>query len=155
MSFDLQRARAVGSSVLASTLRGWRGSSASRSVQPPAQLLELFDREGCAHCRFVREALTELNLDVRIVPIPSSCMFIAAVNGVYAGAVCSYSNGPSIFGTGSHSPAPGKCQAILYTTLTKRNRQARGHRATVEKTDLKSANCGGHHDQYYGYGFHH
>ncbi|RLT98046.1 glutathione S-transferase N-terminal domain-containing protein [Ketobacter sp.] len=70
MSFDLQRARAVGSSVLASTLRGWRGSSASRSVQPPAQLLELFDREGCAHCRFVREALTELNLDVRIVPIP-------------------------------------------------------------------------------------
>ena len=70
MSFSVNRAKAVGSSVLASTLRGWRGASASRSVEQPAQLPELYDREGCAHCRFVREALTELNLDVRIVPVP-------------------------------------------------------------------------------------
>ena len=70
MSFSLNRAKSVGSSVLASTLRGWRGASASRTVQQPAQLPELYDREGCAHCRFVREALTELNLDVRIVTIP-------------------------------------------------------------------------------------
>ena len=70
MAINIQRAKSVGSSVLASTLRGWRGSSASRSVQQPPLLPELFDREGCAHCRFVREALTELNLDVRIIPIP-------------------------------------------------------------------------------------
>lgn len=70
MSFSLNRAKSVGSSVLASTLRGWRGASASRTVQQPVQLPELYDREGCAHCRFVREALTELNLDVRIVPVP-------------------------------------------------------------------------------------
>ncbi len=70
MAFDLKRAGAVGSSVLASTLRGWRGAMASRKVQQPALLPELYDREGCAHSRFVREALTELNLDVRIVPVP-------------------------------------------------------------------------------------
>ena len=70
MAFELKRAKSVGSSVLASTLRNWRGTNASRSVEPPPALLELFDREGCAHCRFVREALTELNLDARIIPIP-------------------------------------------------------------------------------------
>jgi len=70
MGIDLKRASDVGSSVMASTFRGWRGAMASRKVQQPEQLLELYDREGCAHCRFVREALTELNLDVRIVPVP-------------------------------------------------------------------------------------
>ncbi|MAR93021.1 MAG: glutathione S-transferase N-terminal domain-containing protein [Pseudomonadota bacterium] len=66
----MQKTRELGSSILASSLRGWRGSSASRSVQLPHQLLELYDREGCAHCRFAREALTELNLDARIIPVP-------------------------------------------------------------------------------------
>lgn len=70
MAISINRAKLVGSSVLASTIRGWRGTNASRTVQQPAMLPELFDREGCAHCRFVREALTELNLDVRIVPVP-------------------------------------------------------------------------------------
>lgn len=70
MAIGLDRARTVGASVLASTLRGWRGASASRTVQQPPLLPELYDREGCAYCRFVREALTELNLDARIVPVP-------------------------------------------------------------------------------------
>lgn len=60
----------VTSSVIASTLMGWRGSMGSRSVQQPEKLPELYDREGCPKCRLVREAVTELNLDIRIIPVP-------------------------------------------------------------------------------------
>lgn len=58
------------SSTLASSVRSWRGTSASRTIQAPAQTLTLFDREGCPKCRLVREAFTELNLDVVIIPCP-------------------------------------------------------------------------------------
>ena len=36
----------------------------------PEQLLELYDYETCPHCRRVREALSMLDLDVRIWPCP-------------------------------------------------------------------------------------
>jgi hypothetical protein len=42
----------------------------SRHTVPPQQLLTLFEREGCARCRLVREALTELNLDAILYPVP-------------------------------------------------------------------------------------
>jgi glutathione S-transferase len=57
-------------SVGASSLRSWRGTSASKTVGQPEKYLILFDQEACPECRFVREALTELNLDVMIVPCP-------------------------------------------------------------------------------------
>lgn len=66
----MNRALDVTSSVLASTLRGWRGTSASKKVTAPEQRPVLFDREGDAECRLVREALTELNLDADIYPVP-------------------------------------------------------------------------------------
>lgn len=66
----LNRALDVTSSVLASTVMGWRGTSASKKVVLPAQRPVLFDREGDAECRLVREALTELNLDADIYPVP-------------------------------------------------------------------------------------
>lgn len=58
------------SSTLASTLRGWRGTSGSKSVRQPPEPPQLFDREGDPECRLVREALTELNLDVMLYPCP-------------------------------------------------------------------------------------
>lgn len=58
------------SSTFASTLRGWRGTSGSKTVEQPASPLVIYDREGCPDCRLVREALTELNLDVLIMPCP-------------------------------------------------------------------------------------
>ncbi len=58
------------SSTLASTLRSWRGTSASRKAKQPKETLVLFEREACSECRFVREALTELNLNVMIAPCP-------------------------------------------------------------------------------------
>ncbi len=57
-------------STVSSSLRFWNGTSASRSVKQPEQDIVLFDREGCSECRLVREALTELNLDVMIAPCP-------------------------------------------------------------------------------------
>ncbi len=60
------------SSVLSSTARRWRGASGSKVVQQPAKLLTLFDCEDNAECRLVREALTELNLDVMIFPCPKN-----------------------------------------------------------------------------------
>ena len=57
-------------STLASSLRSWRGTSASKTSNQPKVPLVLFDREGCPQCRFVREAFTELNLDVMITPCP-------------------------------------------------------------------------------------
>ncbi len=70
MKIDVSRAVDVGTSVLASTLMGWRGSFGSRTVEQPAQFLRLYDREGCASCRMVRQAVTELNLDILVLPIP-------------------------------------------------------------------------------------
>ncbi len=67
---SMNRVLEVSSSILASTLRGWRGSVGSRKVMQPPRLPEIYDREGSAECRLVREACTELNLDVKIIPLP-------------------------------------------------------------------------------------
>ena len=61
------------SSVLSSTLTGWRGcmtaKSAIKSEQPP-QPLKLYDMEASPYCRNVREVLTTLHLDAEIYPCP-------------------------------------------------------------------------------------
>ena len=58
-------------STLASSIRGWRGTQASRHTRQPEKLPELFDCENDWECRLVREAITELNLDVFIWPVPN------------------------------------------------------------------------------------
>ena len=60
----------ITTSLLASTLRSWRGTSASKTAKRPQEDLILFEREGCPECRFVREALTELDLNAMIAPCP-------------------------------------------------------------------------------------
>lgn len=57
-------------STLVSTLTGWRGTSGSRKTELPKKEIVLFDRELCPECRAVRQAMTELNLDVMIYPCP-------------------------------------------------------------------------------------
>jgi len=67
----LRHKLAVASSLLASQLRGWRGTAAYRPAsRQPGTLLELYEYEDCPYCRLVREALTELDLDARIYPCP-------------------------------------------------------------------------------------
>lgn len=61
----------VSVSMLAGTLRGWRGTQAFRPARrQPEKLLELYDIEACPYCRLVREVLTELDLDAQILPCP-------------------------------------------------------------------------------------
>lgn len=61
----------VVSSVLASSARGWRGSLSFRpTTRQPEQLLKLYEYEASPFCRFVREALSEMDLDALILPCP-------------------------------------------------------------------------------------
>ena len=61
----------VSTSLLASQLRGWRGSMIQRAARKqPEKPLELYEFEASPYCRLVRERLTELDLDVMIYPCP-------------------------------------------------------------------------------------
>lgn len=57
--------------LLAGTVRGWRGTLVvNRNAPKPEKLLKLYDIEVSPYCRLVREVLTELDLDVLILPCP-------------------------------------------------------------------------------------
>lgn len=57
-------------SLLSSTLRAGSGISARPRDRQPAKMLRLYDMENCPYCRLAREALTELDLDVKVYPCP-------------------------------------------------------------------------------------
>jgi len=58
-------------SLLASTVRGWRGTQVRAGVlRRPETPPRLYDDEGDPDCRLVRELLTELDLDVLLYPCP-------------------------------------------------------------------------------------
>lgn len=62
----------LATSLLASSVRAWRGTAAFRPAQrQPEKLLELYEFEACPYCRLVREVLTELDLDAMIYPCPA------------------------------------------------------------------------------------
>ncbi len=53
-----------------SIVRAARGSVVKHGGKKPKKLLELYEAEYCPYCRYVREALTELDLDAVIYPVP-------------------------------------------------------------------------------------
>ncbi len=53
-----------------SVVRLARGSVVKHGGKQPKKLLELYEAEFCPFCRYVREALTELDLDAVIYPVP-------------------------------------------------------------------------------------
>ncbi len=57
-------------STLASQTRLWAGTKAAKTVINDTEPLILYDNEADPLCRLVREAITELNLDVLIIPCP-------------------------------------------------------------------------------------
>jgi len=57
-------------SLGATLLRPRRGAVAVGHRRTPEQTLVLFEAEYCPYCRYVREALTALDLDALIYPIP-------------------------------------------------------------------------------------
>lgn len=60
----------LGTSMLATMLRAANGIQSTPAPVKPEQTLQLYDIENCPYCRLVREALTELDLDVEIYPCP-------------------------------------------------------------------------------------
>ncbi len=67
---SLARDADVLASSLTSTLRGWTGIVSTPAAIKPEKTLELYEFEGCPYCRLVREALTELDIDVIVYPCP-------------------------------------------------------------------------------------
>ncbi len=56
--------------TLSSSVTLWRGTKTSRLGKRPQKRLHLYDIEGCPYCKLVREAMTELDLNVVIYPCP-------------------------------------------------------------------------------------
>lgn len=57
-------------SLLPSLVRLGKGAVVKGQRKQPKKPLELYDGEFCPYCRYVRETLTELDLDVIIYPMP-------------------------------------------------------------------------------------
>ena len=57
-------------SLISTLVRGTNGIQVHRTGDKPVELLQLYDIENCPYCRLVREAMTELDLDVLILPCP-------------------------------------------------------------------------------------
>ena len=57
-------------SLQSSLVRLGRGAVVKGHRKPPELPLEFYDAEYCPYCRYVREALTELDLDALIHPVP-------------------------------------------------------------------------------------
>ena len=55
-------------SLTSSALQQGRGIATRGHRKTPAESLELYEMEGCPFCRLVREALTDLDLDVMVFP---------------------------------------------------------------------------------------
>lgn len=58
--------------LFSGTVRGWRGANRiSKAKKQPEKLLKLYDIEASPFCRLVREVLSEMDIDVMILPCPA------------------------------------------------------------------------------------
>jgi glutathione S-transferase len=62
----------MATSMMATLLRASNGIQSAPAAVKPRHTLQLYDIENCPHCRLVREALTELDLDAEILPCPKA-----------------------------------------------------------------------------------
>ncbi len=60
----------IATSLLATLVRATNGIQSTPAPVKPKKMLQLYDIENCPYCRLVREALTELDIDVEIYPCP-------------------------------------------------------------------------------------
>ena len=60
----------VATSMFTTVSRLGAGVQARKPARRPAQMLELYEFESCPFCRKVRDALTELDLEVMVYPCP-------------------------------------------------------------------------------------
>ena len=62
----------IAASLAASVAQQGRGIASTAGGRQPVELLELYEMENCPFCRLVREALTDLDLDVLVYPCPKN-----------------------------------------------------------------------------------
>jgi glutathione S-transferase len=62
----------LATSLAASAAEQGRGIATTAAGRQPKELLELYDIENCPFCRLVREAMTDLDLDVLVFPCPKN-----------------------------------------------------------------------------------
>lgn len=62
----------LATSMLSTVLRATNGIQIGAVAAKPQKMLQLYDIENCPYCRLVREALTELDLDVEVYPCPKN-----------------------------------------------------------------------------------
>jgi glutathione S-transferase len=70
MENSMNRTLDITTSVLTSVIRLGSGSAVGKMGPRPEKTLELYEFEACPFCRKVREALSILDLEVRILPCP-------------------------------------------------------------------------------------
>lgn len=66
----MKRTLDVLTACAASAVRLGAGIYATRGTRQPEKMLILYEYEACGYCRYVRETLTELDLDALILPCP-------------------------------------------------------------------------------------
>jgi len=89
MASPLPRTLDVARSLASTLAQQGRGIATRPAGRQPAEPLELYDMEGCPFCRLVREALTDLDLDVLIgvvTPVGDQGACIAKTAALAAGA---------------------------------------------------------------------
>jgi glutathione S-transferase len=62
----------LATSMLSTMLRTANGIRIGAATTKPQRMLQLYDIENCPFCRLVREALTELDIDVEVYPCPKN-----------------------------------------------------------------------------------
>ena len=60
----------LATSMISTLVRATNGIQSAPALIKPELMLQLYDIENCPYCRLVREAFTELDLDVEIYPCP-------------------------------------------------------------------------------------
>lgn len=60
----------LATSMISTLVRATNGIQSAPAAIKPELMLQLYDIENCPYCRLVREAFTELDLDVEIYPCP-------------------------------------------------------------------------------------
>ena len=60
----------IATSMISTFVRASNGIQSTPAAEKPELMLQLYDIENCPYCRLVREAITELDLDVEIYPCP-------------------------------------------------------------------------------------
>ena len=136
-------------SLVPSLARLARGTVVEGHRKRPEKLLELYDEEFCPFCRYVRETLTELDLDVLVYPVPKhGNRFRPRVLELSGKTAVPLLHDPN---TGATVPDSQAIAAYLYEQYGiegKKPRRPRAHRAPRERHHHDSLTAENSHEDF-------